>query len=156
MMTTNNNENKNATFSGNVYAELQPIKNLRIKTVFGAVYSSSEYRSYTPLYHFSIYSYNDTHTKVSQNMTHSLGMTWTNTASYDYTLNDHVFNVLIGMETYRYGGTYLSASQSDLKEGFDDWDHAWVDNGQPARQMTVLGQAASLSTRSAAHLISGV
>ncbi len=129
MMTNNNNENKNATFSGNVYAELQPVKNLRVKTVFGTVYGSSEYRSFTPLYHFSIYSYNDTRTRVSQNMNHSLGMTWTNTASYDYRLNDHAFNVLIGTEVYRYEGTYVGADQADLKEGFDDWDHAWVNNG---------------------------
>lgn len=29
MMTATNNENKNAFFAGNVYAELQPIKNLK-------------------------------------------------------------------------------------------------------------------------------
>ena len=38
MMTDSNNENKTATFSGNVYAELQPVKNLKIKSVFGVVY----------------------------------------------------------------------------------------------------------------------
>lgn len=48
MMTNTNNENKAATFAGNVYAELTPIKNLKIRTVFGATYGSSEYRSYTP------------------------------------------------------------------------------------------------------------
>lgn len=48
MMTNTNNENKNAVFSGNVYAELQPVKNLKLRTVFGAVYGSSEYRSFTP------------------------------------------------------------------------------------------------------------
>ena len=37
MMTDSNNENKTATFSGNVYAELQPVKNLKIKSVFGVV-----------------------------------------------------------------------------------------------------------------------
>lgn len=74
MMVTTNNRTKNATFSGNVYAQLEPIKNLKIRTVFGAVYGSSEYRSFTPVYHFSPYSYND-YTKVSQNMNHSLGMT---------------------------------------------------------------------------------
>jgi len=134
MMTTTNNENKNATFSGNVFAELQPIKNLTIKTVFGAVYGSSEYRSFTPLYRFSIYSYNTTRTKASQNMNTSLGMTWTNTASYDWKLNDHSFNALLGMEVYRYEGTYVGAETGILKEGFDDWDHAYVDNGTATTQ----------------------
>jgi hypothetical protein len=62
-------------------------------------------------------------------MNHSLGMTWTNTATYDWTINDHAFNALIGMEAYRYEGTYVGASQGSLKEGFDDWSHAFVSNG---------------------------
>lgn len=129
MMTNTNNENKTATFSGNVYAELQPIKNLKIRTVFGAVYGSSEYRSFTPLYHFSVYTYNDTKTSVSQNANHSLGMTWTNTATYDWNIGEHSFNALVGMEAYRYEGTYIAAGNGFLKEGFDDWNHAYVGNG---------------------------
>ncbi len=129
MMTKNHNENKNATFTGNVYAELQPIKNLKIKSVFGVVYGSSEYRSFTPLYQFSIYDYNNSKTSVSQNVNHSLGMTWTNTASYSWTIKDHAFDALIGMEAYRYEGTYLGAGNGSLKEGFDDWNHAFINNG---------------------------
>lgn len=132
MMTNTNNENKNATFSGNVYAELQPIKNLKIRTVFGAVYGSSEYRSFTPLYRFSVYTYNDTKTSVSQNANHSLGMTWTNTATYDWNIGEHSFNALVGMEAYRYEGTYIEAGNASLKEGFDDWNHAYVNNGTAA------------------------
>lgn len=129
MMTNTNNKNKAATFSGNLYAEIEPIKNLRLRTVFGAVYNSSEYRSFTPLYHFSIYSYNDTRTSVSQNMNHGLGLTWTNTATYDWKINDHSFNALLGMEAYRYSGTYLGAGNGALKEGFDSWGYAYIDNG---------------------------
>jgi hypothetical protein len=139
MMTNTNNESKNATFSGNVYAELQPIKNLKIKTVFGAVYGSSEYRSFTPLYHFSVYSYNDAKTSTSQNMNHSLGMTWTNTATYDWDIKDHHFNALVGMEAYRYEGTYVGANQAFLKEGFDDWNHAYVGNGTAASTADGIG-----------------
>ncbi|MBQ8674173.1 MAG: TonB-dependent receptor [Bacteroides sp.] len=139
MMTNTNNENKNATFSGNVYAELQPIKNLKIKTVFGAVYGSSEYRSFSPLYQFSVYSYNNAKTGVSQNMNTSLSMTWTNTATYDWDINDHHFNALIGMEASRYEGTYVGASQASLKEGFDDWDHAYIANGTAASTADGLG-----------------
>jgi TonB-linked SusC/RagA family outer membrane protein len=132
MMTTKSGtDSRNVSFNGNVYAELQPIKNLKIRTVFGAVYGASEYRGFTPLYHFSANSSsnNDAYTKVSQNMNHSLGMTWTNTATYDWKINDHAFNALIGMEAYRYEGTYLGASSASLKEGFDDWSHAYLSNG---------------------------
>lgn len=130
MMTNSNNENKTATFSGNVYAELQPVRNLKLRSVFGAVYGSSEYRSFNPLYQFSIYTYNTTRTSATQNMNHSLGMTWTNTAAYDWTCGKHAFNALVGMEVYRYSGTYLQAKTgASLREGFDDWDHAYVGNG---------------------------
>ena len=128
MMVNTNNRSKNVTFNGNVYAQLEPIKNLRLRTVFGAVYSTSEYRSFSPIYEFSPYSYND-YTQVNQNMNHGLGMTWTNTLSYDWNIKEHEFNALIGMEAYRYQGTYLGGGQGHLKEGFDTWNYAWISNG---------------------------
>ncbi|WP_321334038.1 TonB-dependent receptor [uncultured Bacteroides sp.] len=128
MMTNTNNLSDNQKFVADVYAELQPIKNLKIRSVFGFNYYSSEYRSYSPLYHLSVFSYNDTHTSVSQNMSKGHTMTWTNTASYDFTVGDHAINALIGMEAQRYQGTYLSASNWDLKSIFSDWQHAYIDN----------------------------
>ena len=148
MMTNTNNENKGTTFSGNVYAELTPIKGLKIRTVFGAVYSTSEYRSFSPLYHFSPYSYNDTRTSVNQNMNHGLTMTWTNTAQYDWNIKDHAFNALIGMESSRYEGTYLGASNGILKEGFDNWTYAWVSNGTATSTTDGLGASGSPNDQS--------
>ncbi|MDE6636743.1 MAG: TonB-dependent receptor [Muribaculaceae bacterium] len=131
MMLTNTKSNKGATFTGNVYAQIEPIKNLKLRTVFGAVAGSTEYRSFTPIYRLDIYNYS-TNTKVQQNMNRSLGMTWTNTISYDFNIKDHSFNALLGMESYRYEGTYLGANQQDLKEGFDTWPYAWITNGTAA------------------------
>lgn len=129
MMTNTNNENDNQNFVADLYAELQPLKNLKIKSVYGFNYYASEYRSYTPKYHFSEYTYNDTHTEASQNMSKGHTMTWTNTASYDFTIdNDHAFNALIGMEAVRYQGIYVSARNWDLKSMFNDWEHAYIDN----------------------------
>lgn len=141
MMTNSNNENKDVTFSGNVYAELQPVKNLKFRTVFGAVYTTNEYRSFSPLYHFSIYSYNDTRTSAAQNMSHGLTMTWTNTATYDWTVGEHAFNALLGMEMSRYSGTYLRGTTGMLRDGFDDWDHAYLDNGTATSADNGLGVA---------------
>ena len=148
MMTDSNNENKSAVFSGNVYAELQPVKNLKIKSVFGVVYGSSEYRSFKPLYKFSQYIYNEERTTVSQNANHSLGMTWTNTASYDWTMGEHSFNALLGMEAYRYEGTYIEAKNGMLKEGFDDWEHAFVGNGTASDSTNGLGASGNPHTES--------
>lgn len=131
MMTTTNNQNKNIGFSGNVYAQIEPIKNLKLRTVFATLYGTNENRSYSPIYRFSIYDYNE-HTSVSQSMDHGLTLTWTNTLSYDFNVKDHEFNALVGMEASRYEGTSVGAGQKDLKEGFDTWPYAWVNNGTAA------------------------
>lgn len=131
MMLSSNNSNKNVTFTGNVYAQIEPIKNLKFRTVFGALYNTGESRSFTPIYRYGIYSYSD-HTSVSQSMNHGLNMTWTNTLSYDWTIKEHEFNALVGMEAYRSEGTSLSGGQRDLKEGFDTWPYAWINNGTAA------------------------
>lgn len=141
MMTNSNNENKDVTFSGNVYAELQPIKNLKFRTVFGAVYTTNEYRSFSPLYQFSIYSFNNTRTSAAQNMSHGLTMTWTNTVTYDWTVGEHAFNALLGMEMSRYSGTYLRGTTGMLRDGFNDWDHAYLDNGTATSADNGLGVA---------------
>ena len=126
------NAKKIGTFSGNVYAQVEPIKNLKIRTVFGAVYGSEENRGFEPVFQFTSTDTSHSYTKVSQNSTHSLGLTWTNTATYDWNIKEHHFNALIGMESYRYTGSYLEAKQGHLKEGFDDWSYAWISNGTAA------------------------
>ncbi len=130
MMTANQNLNNNQKLLADVYAELEPVKNLKIRTVFGMNYNANEYRSYTPMYKFSIYdTSNDDHSSVSHNMSRNISLTWTNTASYDFVINeDHSFNALIGMEAYRYQGSYLSGSNWNLLSQFDDFGHAYLDN----------------------------
>ena len=129
MMTNINNQADNQKLVADIYAELEPIKNLKIKSTFGINYYASEYRSFSPLYQFSIYSYNKQHTTTTQNMSKGHTMTWTNTASYDFKINeDHAFNAMVGMEAVRYQGTYLSASNWNLLSQFNDFSHAYLDN----------------------------
>lgn len=129
MMTNSNNKNDTQKLLADIYVELEPIKSLKIKSVFGIDYYASEYRDYTPFYQFSVYDYNKDHTTTSQNMSKGHTLTWTNTASYDFTLSDdHMFNALIGMEAVRYQGTYLNASNWNLLSQFNDFSHAYLDN----------------------------
>ncbi len=132
MMRYNNNENKNAAFTGNVYAELQPVKNLRFRSVFGFAYGANEYRRFMPIDKLSVYDTDYSKTTVSQNTNNSLRITWTNTATYDWNMGEHAFNALIGMEASRYEGTYVGAGNAYLKEGFDTWKFAYVKNGTAA------------------------
>ncbi len=129
MMTNSNNANDAQRLMADVYAELEPIKNLKFRSVFGINYYASEYRSYTPIYRFSVYSYNEDHTTTSQSMSKGHTLTWTNTVGYDFKIaDDHVFNALVGMESVRYQGTYLNGSNWNLLSQFNDFSHAYLNN----------------------------
>ena len=111
MMTNTNNRDRAQNMLANIYADLVPVKNLHVKTLFGFNYYSTDYRSYTPLYQFSIYAFNTSHTSVTQRMSKGHTMTWTNTANYNLDLTGgHHFDFLAGMEAIRYEGVGLSAS----------------------------------------------
>lgn len=129
MMTNNNNGTKNATITANAFAEFQFIKNLKFRSTIGVKYDSNDYRSYTPLYHFSVYSYNDSYTKVTQSKSDGFGITWTNTLTYNWNIGNHNFDAMLGMEAYRTNGSSLYAANGSLREGFDTWQYAWLSNG---------------------------
>ncbi len=128
MMTNTNNLGKNQNFIGDIYAIIEPAEGLNVKTQFGFNYHAGDYRNYTPMYRFSIYAYNEAHTSALQNMSKGHTMTWINTATYDFNINDHAFNTLIGMEAVRYDGEFVQVRNWDLKPMFNDWQHAYVDN----------------------------
>ncbi|VTR40661.1 SusC/RagA family TonB-linked outer membrane protein [Sphingobacterium thalpophilum] len=129
MMTNSNNSNDGQKLLADVFAEVEPIKGLKVRSLLGFNYYASEYRSFTPLYRFSIYTYNQDHTTTSQNMSKGHTLTWTNTASYDFDLHtDHRFSAMVGMESLRYQGTYLSGSNWNLLSQFNDFAHAYLDN----------------------------
>lgn len=139
MMVNRYNQTKNGALDANVYVQIEPIKNLRFKTVFGINYSASDYRSFTPEYQFTPQSAN-TVTKVSQSDGNGLSMVWTNTLSYDFDLkNEHHFNALIGSETSTYDGRYNSGYNTNLIAGFRDWDHAYLSNTEGTANKTVSG-----------------
>jgi len=128
MMTTVNNRSNAQKMLADVFAELEPIKNLKFKSILSLNYYSTDYRSYTPLYQFSVYAYNADHTTTSQNTSNGNTITWSNTATYDLTLNDHVFSAMVGMETQRFQGTKLSGSNWNLLSQFNDFSHAYLSN----------------------------
>ena len=129
MMTTNNNKTQNMTITANAYAEFEFIKNLKFRSTLGVKYDSNNYRSFSPLYHFSIYSYQDTRTGVSQSASDGFGITWTNTLNYQFDVKEHHFDAMIGYETYRTEGQSIYGSNGSLRDGFDTWQYAYLSNG---------------------------
>lgn len=128
MMVNRYNQSKNSNLEANVYLQIEPIKNLRFKTVYAVNYGASEYRSYTPEYQFTPQTAN-TVSKVSQSRGDGLSMVWTNTLSYDFTLaQEHQINALIGTEMSTYDGGNNEGSNTGIIPGFNDWDHAYLTN----------------------------
>lgn len=128
MMMNRYNQTKGGTLDANVYMQIEPIKNLKIKTVYGISYGTSDYRSFTPPYQFTPQS-SVTESRVNQSNGHGLSMVWTNTAQYDFTLKGgHDFSALIGSEWSRYDGSSTGGYNDSLIPGFGDWDHAYLNN----------------------------
>lgn len=84
---------------GNVYANLEPIENLNIRTNLGIDYSNFHRRSLQRSYR-SGYLQNNT-TAVNVEDWKSLKWTWSNTATYEFKLDTHDFSLLAGTEMFK-------------------------------------------------------
>lgn len=86
-------------FFGNVFAELQVLKNLTLKSSYGVDYSIYDKRNLQKSY-VSGFLHND---KNAVNIDHSNNekWTWTNTAQYVAKTGKHNFDLLAGTEMYR-------------------------------------------------------
>ena len=135
------NLNKFYSLHASVYAELQPIKNLRFKSQFGYRLSGSSNRSYVMKYHLTASQYKDNDV-VTQSMRLGHRITWENTASYHFDINaDHVFDIVAGQSIEKWGmGESLSGSAWNSTFP-NDFERAWLSNTKPVilSQISVSG-----------------
>ena len=125
MVYNNQNENNNQKLLGNVYLQIEPIKNLTFKTTLGLDYYAGEGHSYSPIYHLSIYA-NREFDNVNQNMNKGKTVTWDNLLTYKFdAAQDHHLEAMLGTSSINYDGTSMSTTNAD--SFFNDLDHAWLD-----------------------------
>lgn len=125
---TNFNETKSNRYVGNIFAELQPLNGVTLRTSFGVDVNDSNYRSFTPVYTLSTVSYNNI-SSVTQSSNHNFSWIWENTVQYKLTLADkHNFDVLGGISARERISEYMSASGENLI--FEDFGHAYLSNAQ--------------------------
>ncbi len=122
------NISKNHQLVGKVYAELQPIRNLIIRSSFGYNMSSYTYRSYTPEYDLALGNNSQAYNSLTQNMGVGSGWTFENTASYKMqSASGNNFDFLIGTSAEKWGlGENMSAT--NIESIFNDFEHAYLDN----------------------------
>jgi len=124
------NLSKNHSLFTNVYAELQPIKNLRYRSSFGYKMNASSYRQYTPIYNLSTTLSNPTD-DVNQSQSQGYSYTFDNTLSYLLNVDDlHTADIVVGQSIEKWGmGEGVNGGNSNsLFPG--SWDHAWLSNTQ--------------------------
>ncbi|HJY12876.1 MAG TPA: hypothetical protein VJ304_08820, partial [Flavobacterium sp.] len=126
MVYNNQNEGNNQKLLGNVYLQIEPIKNLTLKTTLGLDYYAGEGHSYSPVYQLSIYA-NSAFDKVNQNMNKGKTITWDNLLTYKFNAaENHHFETMLGTSSINYDGTSVSATNADVI--FNDLEHAWLNN----------------------------
>ena len=91
-----NNTNRLSTF-GNIFVEIQPIKNLFFKSNVGADNATFSNKIISPT--FAEGALNRTTNSLSYDRNHFLGITWSNTLRYNWDLNkNNSFKFLVGTE----------------------------------------------------------
>ena len=121
-----NNDSKNYNVVGNVYVELQPIKNLIFLTRFSLNGSASSYRSFTPQYNLSSTAIN-ANDAATQSMSAGMGWVWENTVSYKFSTDQHNFSFLAGTSAER-DGLGESMSGTNSVGLYNDFAHAYLSN----------------------------
>ncbi|MEZ4840488.1 MAG: TonB-dependent receptor [Flavobacteriaceae bacterium] len=86
-------------FVGNAYVEIEPIKDLKIRSTLGAKLAYWGYNSFTPVSYlnpaFAVLTNN-----ISKGNNKGFGWNIENTISYNKDINDHSFTILVGQGTY--------------------------------------------------------
>ena len=120
------NMNKSWNMTMSAYVNLQPIKGLNIKSQFGYRKGDGAYRNMQ--IKNNIGANPITKDQVSQNMNVWSNISWNNTASYAFEIDNHSIDVVLGqaIEKTTYGSN-INATASNLLFG-ESWDHAWLSN----------------------------
>lgn len=121
------NEHYRHTLSGDLFMELQPLKNLKIRSSFGYSFSNNSTRKYVPVHSLSNDKFS-TEDEVMQAMDNNWHWRNETTVNYDWNAAEkHHFDILFGYAVSKsdWGMSIKGANYNSI---FSDFDHAWLDN----------------------------
>lgn len=110
---------------GNVYVDLQPIKNLLLRTNFGIDYGNWYMRGMDKKYVSGYLESSKNSTKQEQK--HNINWTWSNTANYNFSIKKNNFDVLAGVEYLRSYSENVWGSREMFT--LEDTDYMYLDAG---------------------------
>ena len=108
----------------NMYADLSIWKTLRFRSALGIEQNWFGTDGWTKKYYLNNNN-NATYSSVYSSMNRSLVWQVENTLLYDFTINDHSFNIVLGQSAQKSTGRSVGASRQDLME--EDPDKANID-----------------------------
>ncbi len=129
MVIDNNNISNSTKLIGDVYADIEILKNLKFRSSLGLDYNNSDYRSYSPIYELSVYSQR-VYSSVMQNMDKKLTLNLDNVLKYDIFKGLHTINAMVGNTIYQYKGSKIEGENADV--AFNDLEHAYLNNATNA------------------------
>ena len=121
-----NDEQLNSRVFGNVYAVLQPVKGVELKTNFGLDYNIFNRKDYSP--RFSMGDAQRTVNSLFQLNRTTLNWVWNNTLSFQKQIANHQIDVLVGTEAIRFNFEEFSASRDDFFT--DDINYVYLGSGE--------------------------
>nr|WP_321409523.1 TonB-dependent receptor [uncultured Carboxylicivirga sp.] len=133
----NFNWGKGNNIVGNVYAELQPIANLRIRSSFGVDSWFGHSRSWSPTYKLGKL-YQNSIDGAQMDMYQGVNYIFTNTATYDFSVSKHKFTVLAGTEMLKNQLNFNVGGQKRTTL-FGDPTYAYIDNTNNPETVSEVG-----------------
>ena len=110
---------------GDAFIELDPIKNLKIRSDLGGNLTLTNYRQFFPTW--GVDRHINSPNSLAQSNATELNYNFTNTATYDIFLGDHTINLLVGSEAIKDDVKQISASRTNYVDQSSQFQY--LDNG---------------------------
>ncbi|MDF2432338.1 MAG: hypothetical protein JWP44_1969 [Mucilaginibacter sp.] len=130
LANSTNNNSYGYTILGDAYAEVDPVKGLKIKSDIGLNLIQTDYKQFFET--FGIDRSFNSPNSLAQSHTNNLNYNWTNTATYDLTIGKNVLNFLVGTEAIKQDVQALSASRKGFVNQTSTFQY--LDNGTATSQ----------------------
>ncbi len=124
LIETQHPETRKDQFVGNVYGELEVLKNLKYKSSIGIDLAYLLNDGFQPLFYLNGSQLNDNKTSVDKHIERFFTWQWENTLAYDTSFGDHNFGALAGISAQEFNYENLYGFNANVP--VDDPDHVYL------------------------------
>lgn len=112
----NKNKTQNTHVLANAFVEIEPIKNLKLKTSINGDLTQNKWNSFKPSTSGEIYKAPYLIPQAQESNELFYTWLWENTAMYSKTIGEHNFDVLFGISAQKYRSEYTKFSGTDFPD----------------------------------------